>query len=268
MSLAPFTPSDIKTTENYIQPELIDEKNLPSISQVQNEYRQKIEELKNPRTYTKKQILIASGVILGSLAVIGLVGSQVISGAIALAVAGVVGVVGFYGLKLIKNYDPVIQTKLANHAIQKLLEEAQEKTIETLTRYKIYLEQKKKYALELMKIADSKINKYQSKIESVKDEQLKNFYNDLLNKIQNAKNSIEKIVEKTSKIEKDFDRQLVIAKEMRDFTKDTKDILTFLNQNGIDKILATESLNTIENEFYRTLSEINTISYQLEKEED
>jgi len=267
MSMAPLS-SEPNTSVKIIEPELINEKELPSISKVQNDYRQKIEELKNPRTYTKKQILIASGVILGSLALIGLVGSQIISGAVALAVAGVVGVIGFYGLKLIKNYDPVIQTKLANHAIQKLLEEAQEKTIETLTRYKIYLEQKKKYALNLMKIADSKIAKYQSKIENSKDEQLKNFYIDLLNKIQNAKNSIEKIVEKTSKIEKDFDRQLIIAKEMRDFTKDTKDILAFLNQNGIDKILATESLNTIENEFYSTLSEINNISYQLEYEDE
>jgi len=84
--------------------------------------------------------LIGGGVIFGSLFLASLVATHIITGALALAIAAIIVAAGYYGYKAIKIYDPLIQRKLRNHKIKRLIQEAQEKKIETLTAYVQYLD--------------------------------------------------------------------------------------------------------------------------------
>jgi len=262
LSLKNKGESMTQTQDNIITPEVISS-NLPSITQVEQEYKSKIESLKTNKSW--KRWLIGGGIAIGSLFLASLAAAHIISGAIALGAAGLVLVGGYYGFKFIKTYDPLIQKKMQNHMMRKLLEEAQEKKIETLTSYVTYLDQYLQYTKTLRNKVDALIEKYKSKFNTTTDDILKKEYMDLINKLSQSQVAIEKIIESSKNKKNEFERKLKIAREKYDFIKETKDILNFLqNSNKLDELLVDESLNQLEKEFQEISVSIKNLSKDID----
>jgi len=235
-----------ETQDQVLTAELIPS-NLPSITQVENEYKEKIDSIKKNKSWMRW--IVAGGISLGALFLASLAASHIISGAIALGAAGLVLAGGYFGFKLIKNYDPLIQKKMQNHVMRKLIEEAQEKKIETLTLYVKYLDDYLSYTKKLRNKVDALIEKYKSKL-NTEDEVLKKEYMNLISKLAQSQAAIERIIDNSKKKKEDFERKLKIAREKYNFVKETQDIVGFLqNSNKLDEILVDESLGQLEKEF-------------------
>jgi len=250
-----------ETQEQVLTAEIIPN-NLPSISQIENEYKEKIESIKKNKSWVRW--VVAGGIGLGSLFLASLAASHIISGAIALGIAGLVLAGGYLGFKLIKNYDPLIQKKMQNHVMRKLIEEAQEKKIETLTLYVKYLDDYLSYTKKLKNKVDALIEKYKAKLD-INDEILKKEYMNLISKLTQSQVAIERIIDNSKKKKEDFERKLKIAREKYDFIKETKDIVGFLqNSNKLDEILVDESLNQLEKEFQELSVSIQNLAKDIE----
>jgi len=238
-----------------------------SLVEIDKKYQMKIEEVKNPSKI--KRYLIFGGLVIGIGAIGVLFASQIIHGTIALATAGIVAVGGYYGIKYLKNMDPYIQKKMANHRIKKLIELAQTEKIETLENYALSIKQKLEYINELRKKVKSKILKYETKINnSANNPELLKLYTDLTKKLKQAEKSIEIIYNKSVEYDKKLQNELRILKEKQEFINETKDIINFLeDETGkyMDELLAQTASNEIENEFNDILSSLDNISKDIEK---
>jgi len=246
-----------------ITPEIISNSNLPSISQIEQEYKAKIESIKKNKSWMRW--LVVGGIGIGALVFSSLVANHIINGIIALGSLILFGLAGFYGFKIIKTYDPVVQKKLQTTAMRKLIEEAQQKKIETLTLYVNYLDKYLSYTKQLRNKVDALIEKYRAKYQNTTDETLKKEYLNLINKLSETQAAINKIVENSKKKKDEFEKKLKIAREKYDFVKETKDILQFLqNSNELDKLLVDESLNQLEKEFNEITVSIHNLAKDIE----
>ena len=213
--------------------------------------------------------LIGGGVIFGSLFLASLVATHIITGALALAIAAIIVAAGYYGYKAIKIYDPLIQRKLRNDKMKRLIQEAQEKKIETLTAYVQYLDDYSKEAKTLRNKVDMLLEKYHQKAKDTEDEYLKSEYQKLIDKLEKSKQAIETIVKASRDKKEAFEKKLKIAREKFDFIKETRDIVSFLenSENELDKILVDESLNQLEKEFLQISVTIENIAKDIQAEE-
>ena len=255
------------TNNEVIIPEVIETKSgkkLPSIQAIEKEYSAKINEVKKNKSYVR--YIVTGGVVLGSLFLASLVASQIISGALALAVAGGVAVLGYFGYKAIKTYDPLIQKKMQNDAMRRLIKEAQEKKIETLTAYVTYLDDYLKEAKNLRNKVDMLLEKYMQKKSSTNDEYLIKEYDNLIKRLEESKKAIEKIVASSKEKKEAFAKKLQIAREKFDFINETQDIVAFLqnSDNALDKILVDESLNQLEKEFLEISTTIKNLASDID----
>lgn len=242
----------------------IEKPNLPSISEVSLQYKEKIDSLKKDKSWMRW--VIGGGVALGSIFLASLAAGQIISGAVALIVAGVTVVGGYYGYKLIKTFDPVIQKKIQNSKMKALIEEAQKNKIETLTSYVTYLDEYLKYTKKLRIKVNALMDKYKAKLHEAEDKMLQQEYMKLVDKLSTTQQAIEKIILNSTEKKKDFERMLKIAREKYDFIKETKDIVDFLqnSDNEIDKILVDEGINQLEKEFLEISNTIESIAHDIE----
>jgi hypothetical protein len=258
-------------TKQDIQiPEIFESKNgdkLPSIQMIEKEYNEKLNSLKKNKSWVRW--LIGGGVIFGSLFLTSLMLSHIISGAIGLGVITLMGVIGYYGYKSIKIYDPIIQKKLKNNAMKKLIEEAQEKKIETLTNYVKYLDDYVKEAKSLRNKVDGLIGKQKEKLTQVNDNEfLQKEYQKMIENLTNTKNSIDLIVTNSLDKKNKFVDLLKISREKYDFIKETQDIVNFLQNSGsvLDETLVDESMNQLEKEFFEISHSIKNLATDIEKE--
>jgi len=239
--------------------------NLPSLSSIDNKYQQAIEEVSKPGTL--KKWLIVLGLAGGSLFLAATYSAQIISGVTALAVLAVFSVLSFYGIKTILAYDPVIRRKIANHAMTKLLQEARQKKIETLENYRLILRDEMEKIKLLRKKAQSKIKSYEDKISNEEEPKLKDMYYNLKSRLENSLSNIEKILAKAKEQSKEIDIQVTILKEKDEFIRDTKDIITFLENDKdkfLNELLVKEATNAIEKEFNEITSSLENIAGEIE----
>jgi hypothetical protein len=259
-----------QTKENIIVPDIVetkDGKKLPSISAIEKDYDAKIKELKKNKGWLR--YVVSGGVILGSLFLASLVAAHIITGALALGIAGIIVALLYFGFKAIKIYDPLIQKKMQNDKIRRLLKEAQEKKIETLTAYVQYLDDYLQKAKTFRNKVDMLIEKYKQKKDSVNDESLKKEYDKLINQLKETRKNIEIVVQKSKEKKEEFVNILKIAREKFNFIEETEDIAKFLSNssNEMDKIMVNESLNQLEKEFLQISSDIKNLASDIEKEE-
>jgi len=253
--------------QEIIVPEVIETKGgkkLPSIQAIEKEYSTKIKDIKKNRSYLR--YLIAGGVVGGSLFLASLVAAQIIKGAVALGIIGIIIILGFFAYKVIKNYDPLIQKKMQNDVMRRLIKEAQEKKIETLTAYVSYLDEYLKEAKSLRNKVDMLLEKYIQKKSSTTDEYLIKEYENLIKRLEESKKAIEKIVKASKEKKEAFAKKLQIAREKYDFINETQDIVEFLqnSDNALDKILVDESLNKLEKEFLEISATIKNLASDIE----
>jgi len=258
-------------TKDIVIPEVIETKTgkqLPSIQKIEKEYSEKIKDLKKNKSWLR--YLIGGGIILSSFFLASLVAVHIITGALALGLVGLIAVLGFYGYKAIKIYDPLIQRKMRNDKMRRLIEEAQQKKIETLMAYVQYLDDYLQEAKNLRNKVDMLIEKYNQKLNNVSDDYLKQEYEKLINRLENSKKAIETIVQASKDKKEAFAKKLKIAKEKYDFIQETQDIVSFLenSSNELDKMLVDESLNQLEKEFLQISVSIKNLADDIEKEKE
>jgi hypothetical protein len=250
--------------QDVVVPEIIKNVKENSLSKIEKEYQEKIEELKKPST--AKRYLVFIGLVIGLLFLASLVANQIITGSIALIVGFVAVVLTIYGIKVLKNLDPVIERKLKNQQMKMLIEEAQKRTIETISNYVLALEEYNNYVKRLRNKVDALITKYEDKLRNTKDDYLKREYENLLNKLTKAKEAIEVIERNSAKKKEEFEKRLKIAREKYEFTKETKDIVNFLEKyadSSLDKMLVDTSLSTLDKEFNEITASIENLASDL-----
>jgi len=253
--------------QDVIVPEVIETargEKLPSIQSIEKEYSQKIQEVKKNRSYLR--YIISGGVVIGSLFLASLIAVKIITGALALAVAGIIVTLGYFAYKSIKIYDPLIQKKMQNDMMRRLIKEAQEKKIETLTAYVKYLDDYLSEAKSLRNKVDMLLEKYMQKKNNTSDEYLIKEYENLIRRLEESKKAIEKIVKASKEKKTAFAKKLQIAREKYDFINETQDIVNFLqnSDNELDKILVDESLNQLEKEFLQISTTIKNLASDIE----
>jgi hypothetical protein len=256
--------------KDIVIPEIIETKSgkkLPSIQYIEKEYSKKIENLKKNRSWLR--YLIAGGVIFTSLFLASLVLMHIVKGAVALGIGALTLLIFYYGYKAIKTYDPLIQKKMQNDALRRLIKEAQEKKIETLTAYVEYLDDYLNQAKMLRNKVDMLLEKFERKKANTNDEFLIREYDNLIKKLQDSKKAIEKIVEASRDKKKKFENILKVAREKYDFIEETEDIVKFLSNSdkALDKILVDESLNQLEKEFLQISTDIKNLADDIQKED-
>jgi len=230
--------------------EIIEKVRNNSLTKIEEKYKNEIEKLRNPSKW--KRIVIFGGLTISMVLLASLVANQIITGSIALIVALLAGGFTWFGIKVLKQLDPVIQKKLNNMKIKALIEEAQKQTIETITNYVIALDEYLRYVRELRNKVDAMLIDYKKKFQNVNDNYLKKEYSNMINKLNKVSEAISTIEEKSKEKKEEFEKKLKIAQEKYEFTKKTKDIVAFLeanNDNVLDEMLVDTSLKTIENEF-------------------
>ncbi|MEO1958012.1 MAG: hypothetical protein ABGX23_00500 [Nautiliaceae bacterium] len=250
--------------QDVVVPEIIKNVKENSLSKIEKEYQEKIEELKKPST--TKRYFVFIGLVIGLLFLASLVANQIITGSIALIVGFVAVVLTIYGIKVLKNLDPVIERKLKNQQMKMLIEEAQKRTIETISNYVLALEEYNNYVKKLRNKVDALIAKYEDKLRNTKDDYLKKEYEKLLNKLIKAKEAIEVIERNSAKKKEEFEKRLKIAREKYEFTKETKDIVNFLEKyadSSLDKMLVDTSLSTLDKEFNEITASIENLARDL-----
>ncbi len=250
--------------QDVVVPEIIKNVKENSLSKIEKEYQEKIEELKKPST--TKRYIVFIGLVIGLLFLASLVANQIITGSIALIVGFVAVVLTIYGIKMLKNLDPVIERKLKNQQMKMLIEEAQKRTIETISNYVLALEEYNNYVKKLRNKVDALITKYEDKLRNTKDDYLKKEYENLLNKLTKAKEAIEVIERNSAKKKEEFEKRLKIAREKYEFTKETKDIVNFLEKyanSSLDKMLVDTSLSTLDKEFNEITASIENLASDL-----
>ncbi len=250
--------------QDVVVPEIIKNVKENSLSKIEKEYQEKIEELKKPST--TKRYIVFIGLVIGLLFLASLVANQIITGSIALIVGFIAVVLTIYGIKMLKNLDPVIERKLKNQQMKMLIEEAQKRTIETISNYVLALEEYNNYVKKLRNKVDALITKYEDKLRNTKDDYLKKEYENLLNKLTKAKEAIEVIERNSAKKKEEFEKRLKIAREKYEFTKETKDIVNFLEKyanSSLDKMLVDTSLSTLDKEFNEITASIENLASDL-----
>jgi len=257
-----------KTDSNVLLAEVIQDKEIKPLVEIEKEYQEKIQKLQKPKTWIR-WVLVA-GTVLGSLFLVSLVANQIITGSIALAIAGGIGISGYYIIKLLKNYDPVIQEKIKNDAINKLIKQAQEDKIAQLIKYQNYLEQYLKTARELRNNNNMLLKKFYEKLEKTENEALKAERAKIIKKLVEMKEAIEAVEEKAKKTLDDFKVQVTIAREKLEVIEETQDLVSFLQNSGssFEKFLVDESLNQLEKEFLDITVAIDNLSKDLEREKE
>ncbi len=247
-------------------PEIIEKVKSNSLTKIQDEYKKEIEELKKPPSNIKRYLLFF-GISLILVFLASLVANQIITGSVALIVGFVAIVILGYGIKTLKALDPVIEKKLRNQKMKMLIEEAQRRTIETISNYVLALDEYNKYAKKLRNKVDAMISKYKEKLQNSSDEYLQNEYKKLLNKLLKAKEAIEIIEKNSLEKKKEFEKKLKIAKEKYEFTKETKDIVDFLEHhadNSLEKMLVDTSFSTLDKEFNEITATIENLAKDIE----
>lgn len=228
----------------------------------------KIEELKSSKSTATPQILITGGVILIGLLVIGSVASQIISGALAVAVAGVVGVGGLATLKLIKNYDPLIQQKLKNDLHNRMIEEAKANKIATLNDMLLRSKQKLKVHDESFEKMGGFVARLQDNIRN-SDRNIE-FKQQQLDAVIAAKESIYTNLKKAYAAHDALKDKVADYKDKHEFSQIISEANSYLNSSHEELVdlIGMELFDDIDKEFNEAMASIELETRKISWEDE
>lgn len=218
----------------------------------ENEKRiQSIENFKNAPITRKAQTVGAIALGTGTAVVGAMFAFQLITGAMALIVTGGVLAAGYYGLKYLKNADPLIQQKIKNNIIKAMYEEASKNAIEQL-RNQVLDNQ------TTLTNARKSRDKMGASVARLKDQAAKASEANrpkmeaTANKLEEAYESVKVNVTKAQQKFQEFELKVRDYEEMDRFNRDAGAILSMIEQDSnakLKEMLSLESFASIENEF-------------------
>lgn len=222
---------------------LIREENDRRIKQIEN--------FKNAPITRKAQTIGAVAVGTGAAVMGAMFAFQLITGAMALVVTGGVLAAGWYGLRYVKQADPLIQQKIRNHVAKAMFEEAANNAIHQLRNQVLENQQK------LARARESR-NKMGAMVTSLKDRAAKASESNkakmlaTADKIDEAYQSVVINVDKAQANFKEFELKVKDYEEMDRFNREAGAILDMIEHDGdakLKEMLSLESFASIENEF-------------------
>lgn len=228
-----------------------------------------INELKSkPVTATKRNLVFAA-ICVASFLVIGMIGAQIITGALALLVAALVSATLLYGFRFLKQADPLIQQKTRNMLIKKMTEEAKKNKIETLDNLVIASSKRLNKSEIALKKMIGYVNKMESNIDPAssnadkKEKMLKEVteIQDQMNlNYKNGMASHSKLKEKVA----DY-------KDMHEFSEIASEATAFALGNSdkdLSEMLGLAAFEQIETDFNEAMASVEVMTLKMKLEDE
>ena len=185
---------------------------------------------------------------------------QIISGIFAAVLAVVVGLVGFYGTRILKQFDPVFQQKLKNKKIELMVSEARENAVFQLDNQVIENRQRLADGREARDKMGAQIEMLRSQLKP--ENEGKPIYErkkKILLRLEKAYSQIKSNVNKAARANTAFEKKVHDYKEMEKFASAAAEAMALFSTSGDDKleeILSMEAFGQIESDFNEALIEI------------
>lgn len=219
-----------------------------------------IEKFKNTSVSGAKRNIAFVGVSLCLLFLIGLFALQIISGIIAIIFTVVAGLGGIYGIKIVRQLDPVFQQKLKNKKLEMMVSEAKEKAIFQLDNQVLENQQRLVEARKARDAMGAQIAILKGQMDS-SDKSSSNHARkrQILDRLELAYGQIKANVVKAAQANSNFENKVNEYKEMQRFADAASEVMQLFSSSGDDKLqdmLSLESFGQIETDFNSALIEI------------
>ena len=226
-----------------------------------------IETLKNSKVTTKGRNVIFAGTVVGGLFIAGLMASTIISGAIALAVGGITIVGLVYGIRVLKQFDPVIRQKMRNKQLEMMIEEAQENSLVQLQNQVINNGERLAHARQ----SRDRIGALVAKLKGRLNREDTNYEKkaEVVNTLEKSYETIQRNVDKAAEANNVFSARVMEYRDMHSFAKEAGTIMTAMNAAGSDeltKMLSLEAFDAIETDFHQALISVESSANDMEKD--
>lgn len=227
-----------------------------------------IEAFKQAPISRKAQTMIFTGITVGGLILASVLAMQIITGALALAVMGIVLVGGFMGIRALRAADPLIQQKTKNYILKKMYEEARINAVSQLDNQVLVNHQKLIDARKSRDKMGALVEDLKTKISSLAPASgnlVK--MQGILARVEAAYTIICNNVDKAQLVNADFEIKVKDYKDLDSFSKLAGEALSIFD--GSDKMaemLSLESFKHIDSEFNIALVSIENSARDMELE--
>lgn len=240
---------------------------MSSLSAIMDDNAQRlnsIKDMRNTKISTTPRNLAFMGMTVGSVLFLGMFALQIISGLVAGLFTIAVAVGGWYGIRALRQFDPMIRQKMRNKQIEMMIKEAQERSIEQLTNQVLENQANLKKARDTRDKMGAQVARLKSMLD--KDTPGSATYDNkkkIFDKVNTAYEGIIANVEKAARQNAQFEKKVEEHREMHRFASEAGSILDLMSASAdgkLNDILSLEAFASIEDEFNTTLIGIENTS--------
>jgi len=230
------------------------------IAGAESKQKQRIAEIKNlgNPVSAKPQALAFVGVLLLGFFIIGMIGMQIITGAVAMVVAALAASFLFYGFRIMRKMDPLFKQKLNNELMKRMTEEAKKHKIETLDNMVLSSKERLDARYEAIK----KLKGYKLTLEDKIKPDDPNLAKkqEGLNVVITALENSGANYEKAKQMHSDLKDKVASYKDMHEFSEVMNDVTQFINgsESELEEMLSLAAFNEIDKDFNMALAAIDT----------
>ncbi|MEZ8028363.1 hypothetical protein [Enterovibrio norvegicus] len=231
--------------------------NVSALVQDSNNRIANIKREQNSSVKSTARNLGFAGFALVGLLLLGTIVLQIITGAIALLVGFGAVALMLYAYRYLKMADPMIKQKMRNHVLKKMIEEAKNHKLETLSNMVIESGNRLKSARVARDQMGGFVNKINARVkESNQDSSHFDRKVEMAEKVEAAYEMVKLNVERAAHAHQSLEVKVRDYKEMAEFSDMVGDALKFANDsNGtkLEEMLGMEAFAVIEQDFHQAM---------------
>jgi uncharacterized membrane protein len=224
-----------------------------SILQTNKQELAKIEQFRKEPISVAPRNLVFGGLALGGVFVTGLFALQIITGILAIVTTAVAGVGAWFGLRFLRNMDPVIRQKAKNLQIDLMVKEARKNATVQLDNQVIDNAQRLENARDARDQMGAAIETMRSSIDPSKaGTPMHTRKTDMLDRVQAAYELMCENLDKGALANKTFKEKVGEYKEMEKFSTLAAGAMSFFDQGAeeeLNDMLSLEAFGQIESDF-------------------
>lgn len=228
----------------------------------------KIKEIRNsPITTTARNIIFAA-VSIGGIFFITMFVFQVLTGMLALIGVAIVTLFLFFGLRFIKNADPLIKQKSKNFLLKKMVEEAKKNSVEQLQNHVLSNVEKLSNAKKARDKMGVLVEKLKSSIDFDDNESNSNKKKiEIYTRVKDAYSIVKVNVENAKESHNLFEEKVNDYKDLDKFTKIANEAMSLFDNSSnskLNEMLSLESFEHIDTEFNTAIVTIENNAKDME----
>ena len=219
-----------------------------------------------PITTTGRNVAFA-GLTVGFGLLFIMFAAQIITGVFAAILTVTAGVGGYFGLKFLKQMDPVIQQKLKNKKLAMMIEEAQENAIAQLQNTVIANGNKLAKARDAVSKVSAQLKHLKGMLRGDPESASYKKKVETINVIEKSLSQMKRNVDRMAIMDKEFQKKVEDHVEMKKFADAAGNILALIEKNGdaeLDRMLSLEAFASIETDFNEAVSELELSAHYAE----